>query len=127
MSDSPESAFHAYMRAFETLDPEAALPFYHRPSMFIAPQGVFVVPDTDTARTMLSQFMGQLRSQSYSRTEVLGLMVRRLSPGLASCTGTFVRFNTGGEEITRLGFTYTMRNEGSWKIIVAALHEPVAA
>jgi hypothetical protein len=38
-----------------------------------------------------------------------------------------VRFNTGGEEITRLGFTYTMRNAGSWKIIVAVVHEPVAA
>lgn len=127
MTDNPESAFHTYMRAFETLDPEVPLPFYHLPSMFIAPQGVFVVPDTDTARALLSQFMGQLRCQSYSRTEVLGLTVRKLSPSLASCAGTFVRFNTGGEEIVRLGFTYTMRNAGSLKIIVAALHGPVAA
>ncbi len=42
MSDNPESAFHAYLQAFETLDPEAPLPYYHLPSMFIAPQGVFV-------------------------------------------------------------------------------------
>jgi hypothetical protein len=126
MTDNPESAFHAYIRAFETLDPEAALPFYHLPGMFIAPQGVFAVPDTNTARSLLSQVMGQLRSQSYRRTEVVGLTVRKLSPGLASCAGTFVRFNTGGEEITRLGFTYTMRNAGSWKIIVAVVHEPVA-
>lgn len=127
MTDNPESAFHAYMQAFETLDPEAALPFYHLPSMFIAPQGVFAVPDTHTARALLSEFMGQLRSQSYRRTEVVGLTVRKLSPGLASCAGTFVRFNTGGEEIARLGFTYTMRNAGSWKVIVAVVHEPVAA
>jgi len=127
MTENTESAFHAYMRAFETLDPEAALPFYHLPSMFIAPQGVFAVPDANTARTLLSQFMGQLRSQSYHRTEVVGLTVRKLSSGLASCAGTFVRFNTGGEEITRLGFTYTMRNAGSWKIIVAVLHDPSVA
>jgi hypothetical protein len=127
MTDSPESAFHAYIRAFETLDPEAALPFYHLPGMFIAPQRVFAVPDTNTARTLLSQFMGQLRSQSYRRTEVVGLTVRNLSPDLASCAGTFVRFNASGEEIARVGFTYTMRNAGSWKIIVAAVHEPVAA
>jgi hypothetical protein len=38
-----------------------------------------------------------------------------------------VRFNTSGEEIARLGFTYTMRNAGSWKVIVAVVHEPVAA
>jgi hypothetical protein len=77
MTDNPESAFHAYMRAFETLDPEAALLFYHLPSMFIAPQGVFTVPDASTARALLSQFMEQLRSQSYRRTEVVGLTVRK--------------------------------------------------
>ncbi|MFY9820629.1 MAG: hypothetical protein WAM82_04555 [Thermoanaerobaculia bacterium] len=127
MIDDPESAFHAYLRAFETLDPEAALPFYHLPGMFIAPQGVFAFPDANTARALLSEFMGQLRSQSYRRTEVVGLTVRKLSLGLATCAGTFVRFNTGGEEIARLGFTYTLRNAGSWKIIVAVVHEPVAA
>lgn len=125
MTDNPETAFHSYMRAFEMLDPEAALPFYHLPSMFIAPQGVFMAPDTAMARALLSQFMGQLRSQSYRRTEVVGLTVRMLSPGLATCAGTFVRFNSGGQEIARSGFTYTMRNAGSWKIIVAALHDPV--
>ena len=108
-------------KVFEVLEGGAEA---HLPSMFIAPQGVFTVPDASTARALLSQFMEQLRSQSYHRTEV-GLTVRKLSQGLASCTGTFVRFNTGGEEITRLGFTYIMRNAGSWKIIVAVLHEPV--
>ncbi len=126
MTDNPEAAFHTYMQAFETLDPEAALPFYYLPSMFIAPQGIFVVPDTNTARTLLSQFMGQLRSQSYRCTELRELAVRKLSADLATCAGTFVRFNSGGEEIARAGFTYIMRNAGSWKIIVAALYEPVA-
>jgi hypothetical protein len=125
MTDGPELAFHAYTKAFETLDPEMALPFYHLPSMFIAPQGVFAVPDTNTARALLSQFMGQLRSKFYRRTEVVDLTLRSLSPDLTSCAGTFVRFNASSEEIARVGFTYTMRNAGSWKIIVAALHDPV--
>ena len=124
-TESPELAFHAYTRAFETLDPEAAVPFYHVPAMFIAAQGVFPISDTDTARALVSQFMAQLRSQSYRRTEVAGLVVRQLSPVLAACTGTFVRFNTAGEEIARLGFTYTLRRSDSWKIIVAIVHEPV--
>lgn len=127
MADNPESAFHAYIRAFETLDPEAALPFYHLPCMFIAPQGVFVAQDIATARGLLSQVMEPLRSQSYRRTEVVGLAVRQLSPDVASCAGTFVRFNTSGEEIARLGFTYTLRHAGSWKVIVAVVHEPAAA
>jgi hypothetical protein len=127
MTDSPESAFHAYIQAFEALDPETALPFYDLPCMFIAPQGVFAAPDIDTARALLSQFMGQLRTQSYRRTEVVGFTVRKFSLNLASCAGTFVRLNTGDGEIARLGFTYIMRNAGSWKIVVAALHEPVVA
>ena len=127
MTDGPESAFRAYIQAVETLDPEMALPFYHLPSLFIAPNGVFPVPDTNTVRALLSQFMGQLRSQSYRRTEVVGLAVRTLSQDLASCAGTFARFNAGGEEIARVGFTYTMRNAGTWKIVVAAVHDPVAA
>lgn len=127
MTDDPESAFHAYLRAFETLDPEAALPFYQIPVLFIAPQGTFRARDTDTARALLSQFMGQLRSQSYRRTEVVDLTVHELAPDLASCTGTFVRFNMADEEIARVGFTYTLRHAGSWKIAVAVVHEPVAA
>jgi hypothetical protein len=109
------------------LNPEAAVPFYHLPGMFIAPQGVFAMPDTNTARALVSQVMAQLRSQSYSRTEVVSFTVHTLSSDLAVCAGTFVRFNTGDQEITRLGFTYVMRNSGAWKIIVAVVHEPVAA
>ena len=124
MTDGPESAFHAYMQVLERLDPELAVPFYHLPGMFIAPQGVFPVPDTNTARALLTQFMAQLRGQSYRRTEMVGLTVRRLSADLAACTGTFVRRNASDKEIARVGFTYTLRNAGSWKIIVAALHDP---
>ncbi len=76
MTDTPEATLRAYIRAFETLDPEAALPFYHLPSMFIAPQGVFAAPDAGTVRALLAQFMGQLRAQSYRHTDVSGLEVR---------------------------------------------------
>jgi hypothetical protein len=128
MTDSPEAALNAYIRAFETLDPEAAVPFYHIPSMFIASQGVAVAPDVSTVRKLLDQFMDQLRAQSYRRTDVFGIEVRALSPGLASCTGVFVRFDVSGQEIAKPGFTYTMRNSGgAWKIVVAALHDPPMA
>jgi hypothetical protein len=76
MTDTPEATLRAYIRAFETLDPEAALPFYHLPSMFIAPQGVFAAPDAGTVRALLAQFMGQLRAQTYRHTNVSDLEVR---------------------------------------------------
>jgi hypothetical protein len=127
MTDDPESAFRAYVRAFETLDPEAVLAFYHLPSIFIAPQGVFVASDANTLRALMGQFTGQLRAQSYRRTEVSGLVVRALSAELASCGGVFVRFDVDGQEIARSGFTYTVRNSGgSWKIVAAVLHDPLA-
>jgi hypothetical protein len=127
MSDTPASAFTAYIKAFETLDPEVAVPFYHVPALFVAPQGVFAAPDANAARALLTQYMDQLRSQSYRRTDVHGLKVSPLSSGLANCSGVFVRFNASGAEIARLGFTYTMRESGgSWKIVVAIVHDPVA-
>ncbi len=127
MTDNPELAFHAYIRAFEPLDPEAVLPFYHLPGMIMAPQGVFPLPDAHTAQALLTQFMAPLRAQSYRRTEVSGLKVSPLSSGLASCAGVFVRFNASDREIARLDFTYIMRNSGgSWRIVVAVVHDPLA-
>ncbi len=126
MTDSPEAALEAYIRAFETLDSDAALPFYYVPCMFIAPQGVFPAADANMVRALLDQFMDQLRAQSYSRTDISGLQVRALSSGLASCTGVFVRFNGNDQEIASPGFTYLMRDGGrSWQIVVAAVHDPV--
>jgi len=128
MVDNPKSTLLAYLQAFENLDPDLVLPFFHLPSMFVVEQGVFVFADANAARTLLTQVMAQLRSQSYLRTEVADLVVRQLSPSLASCTGVFVRISMDGQEIARLGFTYTMRSQaGSWQIVVAILHEPVAA
>jgi len=128
MIDNPQAALRAYLRALEALDPEALLPFYHLPSMFIAPQGAFAAPDASALRALLAQFISQLRAQSYRRTEMSGLAVQALSPRLASCSGVFVRYNASGDEIARAGFNYLMlEDDGSWKIVVAIVHEPPAA
>jgi hypothetical protein len=82
MTDTQESTLYAYIQAFETLDPEAGLPFYHLPSILVAHQGVFPVPDASMARALLSQFMAQLRSQFYLRTEVVDLTIRKLAASL---------------------------------------------
>lgn len=125
--DDPESAFHAYIGAFESLNVEVVLPFYHLPGLFISPQGVFVTSDVNTTRALLTQFMDGLWAQSYRRTEVSGFKVSQLSSGLASCVGVFTRFNVDGKEISRVGFNYILRHSGgSWKIVVAAIHDPLA-
>jgi len=52
---TPEEALRAYVEAFETLDADAVVPFYHTPCMFIAPQGVFVAEGVDAARGVASR------------------------------------------------------------------------
>jgi hypothetical protein len=38
-----------------------------------------------------------------------------------------VRYNTDGQELERLGETYTLRRtEDGWKIVVAMMHNPEA-
>jgi hypothetical protein len=38
-----------------------------------------------------------------------------------------VRFNTNGQELERLGETYTLRKvDNDWKIVVAMVHDPGA-
>jgi hypothetical protein len=94
--------------------------------MFIAPQGVVAALDVDTLRALMVQFMGPLRAQSYRRTDVSGLDVRTLAADIATCSGVFVRLDARGQEISRSGFSYTMRRSAaSWKIVVAALYEPI--
>ncbi|PWU04300.1 MAG: hypothetical protein C5B52_01700 [Bacteroidetes bacterium] len=109
------------MSAFEALDPEKALVFYHIPCIFIASQGAVAATDAETCKKLISGFMGRLREQNFLRNEVVGLNVNQLSPILAICSGTFIRIDKNEKEINRFGFNYTMRNDGSWKIVVAAL------
>jgi hypothetical protein len=126
--DRPEETLNAYVRAFASLDPDAVVPFYHQPCLFIAPGRVALIADAGGARSLVAQLMEQARSQGYQGTEILDLEVRSLAEGLASLAGLFVRSNSSGEEIGRLGFSYTMQHDGqAWKIVVAVAHPaPVA-
>lgn len=117
----------AYVRAFETLDPDQFLPYYHLPCQFITPAGVIPVTDTAMLQLLAAQFVQQARDQGYVRTETVGPVASRtLSGNLASLAGTFRRLDKDGAEIIRFGFTYLLREAGGdWRITVAAIHDPV--
>lgn len=121
-----ENVVPAYVRAFETLEPDAVVPFYGLPCTFIAPHGVFVVSDAGGARALVEKLVADARSRNYRRTEIPGgVAVRRLAANLAAATGTFVRLDASGKEILRFGFTYLLRDDGKgWRIVVAAAHDP---
>ena len=125
MSHSPEDTLRAYVRAFETLEAEAVLPFYDSTCMFIAPFGDSLAGDGEAARRTASALIEHARSQGYRRTEVRGLRVEELASNLAMLAGVFVRFDSRDEEIGQFGFTYIMRNAGAgWRIAVAVGHDP---
>ena len=127
MNQMPEEALRAYVKAFETLAPDAVAPFYNVPCLFVSPQGTFAVSDPDGTRAMASQLIEQARAQRYRRTEILQLEVRRLAPTLASLTGVFVRYDVEDVELIRFGFAYTMLGtERGWRIVVAIAHDPPA-
>ena len=118
-------AFTNYIQAFQTLDPDAAVPYFHCPCMFISPQGVHVFATADDVRTLLTQIMAGLRARGYARSELLDLHVNRMSRNTALLTVSRIRYATDGRELERFGETYTLRSaEREWKIAVAMIHDP---
>jgi hypothetical protein len=127
LNDNPEDTLRAYVSAFESLDPDKVVPFYQLPCMLIAPMGVSLIADIETARVVAVRLIEHARSQHYWRTEILGLRVTRLADNIASLAGIFLRFNSSQQEISRFGFSYTMFHDGAnWKIAVGLAHDPVS-
>ena len=128
LNAKPEVTLEAYVRAFESLDPDAIVPFYRLPCMFIAATDVTIVLDAAVARGVAAKLIEHARSQDYRRTEILNLEVKTLAERLASLSGVFARCNSSGEEISRFGFVYTMlRADTGWQIVVAIAHAAPSA
>ena len=83
MANDPVEALRAYVKAFETLNPEAVVPFYHSPCIFIAPFGVSVAIDATAAYLTASALIDHARSQGYRRTEITQLHKRTLGKPLS--------------------------------------------
>jgi ketosteroid isomerase-like protein len=119
--------FTNYTQAFQTLDPRAALPYFHLPCMFMPSQGVRVLTTAADVEALLTQVMEGLKARSYTRSELVNLNVKQMSANSALVSVSRVRHATDGRELERLGETYTLRRtEDGWKIAVAMIHDPDA-
>jgi ketosteroid isomerase-like protein len=117
-------AFTSYIQAFQTLDPQAAVPYFHVPCMFIPPQGVLVLTTAADVQALLIQVMEGLKARAYARSELLNLRVIQMSDNTALVTVGRVRYATDGRQLERFGETYTLRRiEAGWKIAVAMIHD----
>ncbi|HEX3529036.1 MAG TPA: hypothetical protein VH988_18420 [Thermoanaerobaculia bacterium] len=118
--------FLRYSRAFKTLDPDAILPFYHEPCLFISPQGIISLPTRSEVASFFRDVMSNLRAQDYRTSNFAGLRAVSLSPSLAVITGVGIWLRTDGSELRRFGLTYTLWGTGdAWEIAVAAVHDPI--
>ena len=114
-------------KTFQTLDPHAMPSYCHVPCMFISPQGVRVMATAADIEALFRQLMASLKARSYARSELTALHVHQLSETIAMVSVSRVRYNTDGQELERLGETYTLRRtEDGWKIVVAMMHNPEA-
>ena len=114
-----------YYEAFNSRDPQAALPFFHEPTLLIGPQGVLAAPTHDILTPVLATAIESLRARGFGRSE---LNVRRAEPLSASTTlvtGVAVRYKIDGQELERVGVTYVLQStDNRWRIAVLIVHDP---
>ncbi len=125
LDDGPENTLYDYVRAFESLDADRVMTFYHMPCIFIAPMGISLISNADAVRGMAMTLIEHARRQNYRRSAIQGLKVKRMADNIATLAGVFLRFDSSEQEITRFGFAYTMFHDGNrWKIAVGVAHDP---
>jgi ketosteroid isomerase-like protein len=117
--------FTRYVQAFQTLNPQAVLPYCHVPCLLISPQGVRLMETPAEVEALFARMIEGLQSRRYARSEVTDLHVSQMSEHIAFVSVSRVRYNTDGQELERLGETYTLRKtDDGWKIAVATVHDP---
>jgi ketosteroid isomerase-like protein len=128
MTDDKEAitrTYTAYFQAFQTLNPQAVLPYYHVPSMLLSPQGVTIMATATEVEALFSQIIEGLKARNYARSELTDLRVQQLSDSIAMLSISGVRYTTDGEQLERLGVTYTLRKtDASWQIVLTTIHDP---
>ena len=122
--DSAVRVLAEYYTAFSTLQVQAVLPYFHEPSLFISPQGVFAAPTLSEVTTVFAGAMEGLRAREFGRSELSVGSVKRLSSTAALVTGVAIRYQRSGQELERVGVTYALHKASEvWKIAVIILHD----
>jgi hypothetical protein len=119
------AAFRRYTEAFQTLEPQRMAAHFNEPAIMISPQGVIGLPNAAAVEQAYGRVMAELPARGYARTEFSPLTERKLGRDLVMVSGNCAWKDGAGEEIQPFGITYTLqRADGTWRIVVAAIHEP---
>ena len=113
-----------YYNAFSTLDVQAILPYYHEPSLLIAPGGVAAMPTHAALAATFTPAMEGLRARGYAGSELSMLHVKGLSGTTTLASGIAIRYKADGQELERAGVTYLLhKTDRGWKIAALVVHD----
>jgi hypothetical protein len=114
-----------YYAAFNSLDPQATLPFFHEPTLLIGQQGVFAAPTHNMLTPFLATAIDSLRARGFGRSELRVRRVETLSASTTLVAGVAVRYKVDEQELDRAGVTYVLQSaENRWRIVVLIVHDP---
>jgi ketosteroid isomerase-like protein len=123
--DAVLETFRRYIRAFETLRPEAVVPYYNEPCLFISPEGVVTLQTSADVAGFFTKVMAGLRGDGYASSAFPDLQVLALSDALTMVRGVGSWKRADGTDLRRFGLTYTLRkSDAAWRIVVAVAHDP---
>jgi hypothetical protein len=115
-------SFMRYVETFQGLDPHATIRHLHVPFVFVD-ERMRVSSTKPELEAFVAMFMRDLASRAYGRSEIDELYVHRLSDHAAVVSCSRTRYTEHGDEMGRLGETYTLlRSSGEWRIAVAIVH-----
>ncbi len=122
-SDLVLETFRRYVRAFETLHPEAVVPYYHEPCLFVSPQGVVALQTSSDVLALFTRVMAGLQGEGYASSVFPELEAQPLGDTVTMVRGIGVWKRADGTELRRFGLTYTLRKgDMDWRIVAAVVH-----
>ena len=126
MNEQPEiiEALTDYYAAFSTLDAQAFLPFFHEPTLLIAPEGIIAATTHAVLAAAFAPTLENLRAQGFARSDLNVRQIKTLSATAGLLTGVAIRYKRDGQEMERVGVTYVLhKKDAAWKIAVLILHD----
>ena len=123
--DLIERTYRAYATVFQMGNSRAITPYWHLPSIWVAPEGNFALTNNNDAEQFFERLLYALRQRGYSRGVTTSVHVKQVADDLALVHARGERFMKDGELLERTSGLYTMRLiDETWRIATAVMMDP---
>ena len=114
-----------YQTSFSAHDPHGAQLFYHEPCTFIFADRVVLLASRPDIEAFFTSVIRGLEARGWRHSEWSEIYFKQMNDGLSLVSTVAIRYRTDGQELERIGATYTFRKtEHGWKIAAAVTHPP---